>query len=658
MDIHIDFETYSECDLKKCGAWEYACHPSTEVLCMAYAIDDKDPVLWLPGQPLPDWVKNGMRLRRQGNLKIHAFNSFFEYCIWHKTLKWIHFTHSDYSLEVWDNTQAHAMALALPRSLAGCCEALDIPTDLAKDKRGQYLIQRLSKPYRGKRIQDPALLQEFYEYCKQDVIAERHLYHALPWHLSDKERQLWELDQAMNIKGLPIDVANIHHAVAIYEDEKARLLHALKTITQLDNPNSREQFFAWLNEQGVAVNDLQASTLQGLNNLAEDIQHAIYYRQQLAKTPIAKYQSILKRTSHDNRLRGFQLYHGASTGRFSSTGVNFQNLPRPVIDKVDACIDDFKHQDPEVIRCGYRCNVMDALSSCIRGMVKAPEGKVLLVADYHAIEARVLAWLAGDRGLLQDFVFKRDIYRLAAAEIYKKQHEEITNGERTVGKVATLALGYQGGVQAFQSMAVKYGLTIDTKNAQNIVDNWRAYNERITKFWVACEYAAHEAVRNRGQIYRVDTWQYQMFNDTADKPNAEISFKGYSKQLLCKLPSGRYLTWNNPSLVKNKYGFDSLNYYSVNALTHKWQSGETYGGDIVQSITQGVARDILVEAMLNLKKAGYDIILTVHDEIIAEIIKGGQQSLFEFEKIMSQTPSWAKGLPIAVEGTQCQRYGK
>lgn len=518
MPVHIDFETYSECDLKKCGAWAYACHPSTKVLCMAYAIDDKHPTIWLPGQPLPDWVKNIQQLHLQCNVKIHAFNSFFEYCIWHNTLKW-----QPTSIEYWENTQAHAMALALPRSLEGCCEALDIPMDLAKDKRGKYLIQRLSKPYRGKRIQDPALLAEFYDYCKQDVIAERHLYHALPWHLSDKERQLWALDQAMNISGLPIDVTNIHHAVAIYAEEKARLLHALKTITQLDNPNSRDQFFAWLNEQGVAVNDLQASTLQGLNNLTEDIQRAIYYRQQLAKTPIAKYQSILKRTSHDNRLRGFQLYHGASTGRFSSTGVNFQNLPRPVIDNVDACIDDFKHQDPEVIRRGYRCNVMDALSSCIRGMIKAPEGKVLLVADYHAIEARVLAWLAGDRGLLQDFVFKRDIYRLAAAEIYKKQHEEITDKERTVGKVSCIAED--------ELVLTNVGL-IPIQNVTSAHKVWDGLN------WVNCDGAVYKGEK---EVITYDGLTATKDHIVFTKEGREVPFgKCASKQIsLAKTGFGR-----------------------------------------------------------------------------------------------------------------------
>ena len=641
MKIHIDFETYSECDLKKCGAWVYSCHPTTEVLCMAYAIGDEAPQLWLPGDRLPEWDMTNIQLSfqydfRSIDLKIHAWNSFFEYCIWHNTLKW-----QPLPIGCWDNTQAHAMALSLPRALGDCGGALGFKRDRVKDNRGKRLIQMLCKPYRGKRVTDKKLLEELYDYCKQDVVAERHIASKLK-PITAYERKVWELDQRMNIRGLPIDTANIHHAIAIYEKEKARLLRLLKAITNLENPNSRQQFFEWLQDKGIDVDDVQASTLKALKNLSGEVQKAVNYRLQLARTPIAKYESILKRTSAYNRLRGFQMYHGASTGRFSSTGVNFQNLPRPVIENIDACIDDFKHEDLNNTR-SYCSQVMDALSSCIRGMVKAPEGKRFYIADYAAIEARVLAWLAGQEDVLAVFKTHGKIYEKAAAGIYNSTLDKVTKDQRTVGKVAVLALGYQGGVKAFQKMANIYQVDIADDIAQNIVKQWREDNTDIVKYWYNCQKAAIKAIQKPSTPQQVN----------------QIEFRYFNQFLFCKLPSGRLIAWHKPQVVDDEIGRQQIFFMGRETQTGAWQKQSTYGGKLCENITQAVARDIMANAMLVLDEAGYDIALTVHDEIVVEVAKAdASRTLEHFTGIMNQKPKWADDLPIKAEAISCQRYQK
>ncbi len=433
MIIHLDFETYSECDLKECGAWVYSRHPSTEVLCMAYAINEGHPVLWTPGMSLPI-----IALESIINMATYkAWNTFFEYCIWYNTLKW-----PVIPIQNWDNTQAHAMASALPRALGDCAEVLGLAVDKQKDKRGKYLIQKLCKPYRGRRIQDKALLDELYDYCKQDVVVERTLSAILTpkTSITQTERKLWEVDFKMNIQGLPIDTQLVNAAIDLYHQEFSRLKTRLEKITQLANPNSNKQFLDWLHNQSVFVDNTQATTLKVLlaEDLPEQVKEAITLRLQTAKTPVAKYETIANRTSSDNRLRGFQLYHAATTGRFSSTGVNFQNLPRPTIEDVDDCITLMRNYQHDELRSKH-IDIMEVLSSSIRGVIQAPEGKMFYLADYSAIEARVLAWLAGQDDALEIFRTHGKIYEQAAANIYRVELDEVTKPQRTVGKVSCIA---------------------------------------------------------------------------------------------------------------------------------------------------------------------------------------------------------------------------
>lgn len=340
--ISLDFETYSECDIRL-GQHQYSRHPSTEVLCMAYSIDGAEPELWLPGDDLPAFVVHSE------NYRFTAWNVGFERAIIANTLTW-----PLAPIRQWSDPMAQARALALPGALGACGIALGLSADKVKDKRGGYLIQRLCKPYRGNRCMDSELLQELYEYCKQDVRAEQAITKKL-LPLNSTERRVWELDQSINERGVYVDVDNIEHAIAIYEQAKERLTEELKDITKLDNPNSRDQFFFWLQENGASVDDVRKTTLKNyVENfeVAPDVSRAIEIKLQLAKTPIKKYDSILQRADTDNRCRNNLIYHGASTGRWAGTGINLQNNPRPVKEvegSEDVAIDMFRHRCPETL---------------------------------------------------------------------------------------------------------------------------------------------------------------------------------------------------------------------------------------------------------------------------------------------------------------------
>lgn len=643
--IHLDFETYSEADIRKVGAWAYSKHPSTEVICMAYSVNGEQPKLWTPPTriEIADLEESGVEHESEifmpevfdSDHKLFAWNSFFEYCIWNHVLNW-----PNAPLEVWHDTAAQAAALALPWSLQGCGAVLGLDDDKKKDQRGKYLIQKLSKPNRGKRNQDPDLLQEMYEYCIQDVLSEMEIAEQLK-PLSKLETKVWQLDQKINQRGLPIDVEATQDAIAIYEEEWQKKYDKLKEITGLENPNSRDQFLKWLHMNGVYAPNVQAATLRELLNKGtkREVIEAVEIRLSIARTPIKKYQSMLDK-SVDGRIHGVLKYHGASTGRWASTGVNFQNLPRPSFDATDECITLFEQRDPEIINLIYD-DCIDALASCIRGMVKPVLGRKFYVADYSAIEARVLAWLAGQEDILDVFRGHGKIYEHTASQIYGKPIDEINKDERFVGKTATLALGYQGGAAAFQNMANMFGVEIDPELADRVKNKWRRSNNKIVRYWVNVEKCAVSAVKQPNT-----TFKYR-----------NISFRKIDKFLYCKLPSGRHLAYFRPHLSKGKFGKEQVCYFGNKGGQAGYVRQASYGGKFTENITQAVARDIMAEAMLRVEEAGYEVVLSVHDELIAETHKDFG-SIEKFEKLMCALPDWAEGMPVDAEGFECERYRK
>jgi len=650
-DLFIDFETYSEAPLtgvKTVGSWAYSMHPSTECLMMAWAFDNDDPQIWLPGDPHPAWVKD---LEAAGicgaevDFRITAWNDFFELSIFANVLNWPVGTPS-----MWCDTAGRAAALALPRGLAECGEALGMNVDSVKDPEGKKLVSWFCSPYKskGKLIRRmPADYPEKFEalkkYCVQDVIALRAIHRKLR-PLSPIEQKLWELDRKMNLRGVAFDMQAVKDAIAIREKTREKLLKEVKHTTggMLVNINSSDQLQALFAEQfGITLESTQKEYLKTVldsTDMPEIARRVLEIRLSIAKASLAKYDKLLD-IAPLGEACGLLRYHGAATGRWSGNLFQPQNLPRPDFGDTDLCIEFFCKRDPEEIELLYG-DPLDALSSCIRGMIKAREGHRLIVGDFSQIESRVLAWLAGDTEKLKAYEGGDDIYKRNAAAAFKVPYSTITKYQRTIGKVIELACGYQGSVGAFHQFAAIYGLTIGDSEAKALIQAWRAGNPRVVSYWYAINAAAIAAVDNPGEEYS----------------HRNVAFKVQGGFLFCRLPSGGLLAYHRPHLKSGLYGAQ-VGFWGVNPITKKYGEQETYGGKLVGNITQAVARGLMADRMLALDAAGYPLLLTVHDEIIAEA-PYGFGSLDDFNKIMQGVPAWAIGIPLAVEGFESERYKK
>jgi|TARA_R110002153_G_scaffold57817_8_gene158834 DNA polymerase len=629
MNISIDFETYSECDIRKAGAYAYNDHDTTEVLCLAWCVDEGDPKLWTPNMAPPQDLFD---LIEQGAL-VWAWNSFFEMSAWNLVLNW-----PKVPISQWRDTAALAAAQAFPRALGKCGEALGLTGDAVKSKRGKILIQRCCKPYRGERVIDKDLYQELYDYCLQDVVAERVIRGKLR-NLRGLEQDIWEHDQLVNWRGVRLDGDSIDNALEIIKIHAKNLNKRVYELTGgvLDNTASRAKSLNWINDQGYKMDSYDKAAVQFAldDSCPDNVKEFLEIRQAMSKSSTKKYDSMSTVLGKDGRAHGVLMYHGAATGRWSGRHFQPQNLPRPTIDNVDAAIEQMRARDPEKIEG----EPMDILSSCLRGMLVASEGCRLLVCDYASIEARVLAWLADHEDVLCVFRDGSDIYKFTAATMYNCKYEEVNSDQRFVGKVATLALGYQGGVRAFQKMAEAYGTDVNEQQALKIRNDWREANKPIVKLWVDTERAARNAIS---------------YKKTYSACKGEFKYVG--GDLLFKLPSGRILSFPEARLKQGDRGMD-LVYNGMNNHTHRWGEIKAYGGSLVQSITQAVARDLLAEAALRLEKAGYPIVLHVHDEIVSDC-PSEVGCIEELGSLMCEVPVWGVGIPITGEGYESLRYRK
>lgn len=667
IKISLDFETYSECDIRSAGAWVYSKDKSTRVLCMAYAIEDEAPQLWLPNQPLPDFINY------PSLYEIHAWNSFFEWVIWTHVLK-----QPTPPITQWHDTAGLSSAMALPRALGMCGTVLGLSDDQLKSKRGYYLIQKLSIP--NVMNGDKSLLKEMYDYCLQDVVTERAIAKKL-YKLNATERKVWVLDQKINIRGIKVDRPKIKDAIYVYEKIQDKLKAELIKLTDLDNPNSQKQFLGWMLDKGLLVDNVQKSTLKIILDSPDKFgtHDAIKLKMALSKTAPKKYMAMKEKIGSGTSLHGNIMYHGASTGRWVSTGVNLQNIARPTLD-ADKSIELIGKRDLNVFE-KENIDPMEALSSGIRGMLIPSKGGKFIVGDYASIEARALAWLAGQEDKLEIFRGDGKIYEHASSKIYKKPIEDITKSERFIGKISELACGYGGGAKAFKLMAKNYGVDIPHKEAEKIKQQWRKANPKIVNFWYDCDKAVSGCIKD-GQVHTVGKIQYGVANNF----------------LMCKLPSGRILYYYRPKVsykkvlaykipesgdspeltfIYYKAEYSSLDVFKDNAKregvepfefnavdvsfwgtdskTRKWCQQDTYGGKLVENITQAVARDIMAESMLLLEEDGFEIVLTVHDEIISEVENG---TVEKFKTIMEKPPTWGQDIPIQVEAYEATRYRK
>lgn len=677
--LSIDFETFSACELRDRGLHNYATDPTTGVHCMAFAFDDEPVHLWTRDTLFPGEVHSHVL---NGGI-VYAHNAPFELAIWNNILAPMHKIAPLKSEQV-RCTMAMCYAMGLPGALENAAPALGLAQ--RKDAAGKRVMLQLAKPYAWGEItsSDPAQdkryplfytpetapekFEQLYAYCKQDVEVERALHHRL-MELSDDEQRIWQLDYRINQRGIRVDLESIDKAIALVEQEKRRLDEEMLRVTGgvVGKCTEVQVLVKWIRTQGVEMNGLaKADVLDALaGDLPPAVEAALRLRKEAAKSSTAKLVAMKERASADGRVRGIHQYHGAATGRWAGRGIQSQNFPRP---RPGMGEDEINDVIANLHRHAYIDMMygptMDAIADSLRGMIVAEPGNDLAAVDFSAIEARVLAWLAGQESVLDIFRTHGKIYEHAAAGIYHVPMERVTKDQRQIGKVAVLALGYGGGVGAFQSMARVYGVKVPDAEADEIKSAWRAVHPAIVSYWYDLERAAIRALTDGGV-------------QAVGPRGREVKFRKAGSFLWLQLPSKRVLCYPYPELriVDTPWGEqkEALTYMTeLDSTTRKklgnkvlpdpnangnWCRISTYGGSLAENVTQAVARDLLACAILRLEQRGIKIVMHCHDEIVAEVNSGSSRA-GEIEQLMCELPSWAEGLPVSAEGWQRPRYGK
>jgi DNA polymerase len=650
--LSIDLETYSSVDLKKSGLYKYVQSSDFEILLFAYSYDGEavQVIDLAQGETIPISI-----IMDLGNSEVikKAFNAAFEFY----SLSKFFATHIDQ----WRCTMVHSLYCGYPGSLDGAGKALKFSSDKRKMAEGKALIKYFCLPCaptkrNGGRIRnlpkhEPAKWNLFKEYCKQDVVTEMEVERALlAYPVPDMEWRLWQVDQQINIHGVTLDMNMVNGALAINEYMATELTDKAKDISGLDNPNSVAQLKAWIEAQ--ADIELEGLTKQTVAELlanktgSEEVQTLLQIRQEMAKASVKKYNAMLSAVCSDNRVRGLLQFYGANrTGRWAGRLVQVQNLPRNYLESLNTARELVKNQNIQALKLIYG-NVPDTLSQLIRTAFIPEVGHEFAVADFSAIEARVIAWLSGEEWRLDVFRTHGKIYEASAAAMFGVPIELIKKGNpeyelRQKGKVAELALGYQGSSGALIQMgALKMGLA--EEDLPDIVRRWRGSNRRIVDFWYSVEQRAVECIK---------------YGVVSSLPHG-ITFTRDENRLMIILPSGRKLFYIQPRLIPNERGFESIWFMGQNQTNKKWESIQTYGGKLVENIVQAVARDCLAYSIINLHAAGYKINFHIHDEVITEIPIMGTQSLDEAVSIMCQTAPWAQGLPLNADGFTGTYYKK
>ncbi len=650
--LHIDLETYSGVDIKKAGLYKYVQSPDFQILLFAYAFD-QGPVEIIDcacGERIPPGV---IAMLSDPDVTKAAHNAAFEmYCLG-----------KFFSSPVcqWHCTMVHSLYCGFPASLDAAGRAMGLPEDRRKMGIGKQLVRYFCTPCvptakNGGRTRnlphhDRAKWQLFRDYCRQDVATEMEIYRRLErYPLPEQERQNWILDQYINMTGVRVDRELVRGALELYGRVSAELSERAKRLTGLDNPNSVQQLKKWVGEHaGLEPESLDKATVAGI--LADKdgkhlVKEVLRIRKELGKTSVKKYEAMEACVCSDGRIRGLLQFYGANrTGRFAGRLVQVQNLPRNYTGNLDLARRLVKERQLDAIKAIWG-DVPDLLSQLIRTAFIPGEGKRFLVADFSAIEARVLAWLAGEEWRLDVFRTHGKIYEASASAMFGVPMEKIRKGNpeyalRGKGKVAELALGYQGGARALVSMgALSMGLS--EGELPDIVNRWRKSNRRIQDFWYAVENNA------------VDTVRY----GTVHAMPKGISFYRDRDYLFVRLPSGRELFYYHPELVSNAYGKSAVGFHGINQATKKWELTETYGGRLTENIVQAVARDLLCGALVNLHRAGYTVNFHIHDEAVLEVPEASGKSLGEAVRLMCTLPEWADGLPLNAAGFEGNYYRK
>ena len=639
----IDVETYSSAPLPKCGVYRYCDAPDFEILLFSYAFDD-EPVQTIDlarGETLPKEVISA--LEDPGIIKV-AYNAQFErVCLSRYLGHWL-------DPHQWRCTMVMAAYLTLPGRLADVAVALG--TAEKKMEEGKDLIRYFSVPCKptktngGRTRNLPADAPEkwavYKQYNAQDVETERAIRKALEkYPLPEQEWELYALDQQINDRGVRVDKKLVKNAIAVDAVFAQAAYQRAKELTGLENPGSVNQLKAWLADQDMPMESLAKKIVQEKAAQTDGIvAELLNLRLELSKTSVKKYEAMARCVCRDGRVHGLLQFYGANrTGRWAGRLVQAQNLPQNHLPDLDLAREIVKTGDEELLDTLF-ASVPGTLSELIRTAFIPKDGCRFLVADFSAIEARVLAWLANEEWVLEEFRGKGKIYEATASRMFHIPQESIVKGNpnyeyRQKGKQATLSCGYGGGVGALKAMGAK----MPEEEMQPLVDAWRAANPNIVAFWSALDRAARTVIRRKTSACI-----------------GKVALYWRDDKMFMRLPSGRNLCYQSPHFTENRFGSDAIGYYAPNAAGQMVVQ-ETFGGKLAENATQAIARDILAHALLTLEKNGYPVVFHVHDEAVIEM-SNGQGSLGEACRLMAIAPDWAEDLPLRADGYECPYYRK
>ena len=639
----IDIETYSSAPLPRCGVYRYCDAPDFEILLFSYAFDD-EPVQTIDlarGETLPKEVISA--LEDPDIIKV-AYNAQFErVCLSRYLGHWL-------DPHQWRCTMVMAAYLTLPGRLADAAVALG--TTEKKMEEGKDLIRYFSVPCKpsktnGGRTRNlptdaPEKWAVYRQYNAQDVETERAIRKALEkYSLPEQEWELYALDQQINDRGVRVDKKLVKNAIAVDAVFAQAAYQRAKELTGLENPGSVNQLKAWLADQDMPMESLAKKIVQEKAAQTDGIvAELLNLRLELSKTSVKKYEAMARCVCRDGRVHGLLQFYGANrTGRWAGRLVQAQNLPQNHLPDLELARDIVKIGDEELLDTLF-ASVPGTLSELIRTAFIPKDGCRFLVADFSAIEARVLAWLANEEWVLEEFRGQGKIYEATASRMFHIPQESIVKGNpnyeyRQKGKQATLSCGYGGGVGALKAMGAK----MPEEEMQPLVDAWRAANPNIVAFWSALDRAARTVIRKKTSA-RV----------------GKVTLYWQDDKMFMRLPSGRNLCYQSPHFTGNRFGSDAIGYYAPNAAGQMVVQ-ETFGGKLAENATQAIARDILAHALLTLEKNGYPVIFHVHDEAVIEM-PIGQGSLEEACRLMAIAPDWAKELPLRADGYECAYYRK
>lgn len=655
MNLYLDVETYCEEVLKNVGAHKYCAHPSFEVILVGWAYED-NPVQIIDlasGEEIPEHIKESFN---DEDKILHAHNAAFERLCFN-AIGLV----SD--IRKWRCTMIKSAACGFPLGLDDAALAMGLQHQ--KDPKGKALIRYFCGPCKPTKVNegrtrnlphhDPEKWSDFNEYCKGDVAVEREIDKALePYEMSDQEWELYAIDQTINDRGVRIDQDFARAVISIDNIKSEEIRAEMIRITGLDNPNSTKQLTEWLSDEvGYPVNSVAKKPVEEMieAGVPEHVEQVLKLRQRAAKSSIKKYATMLNCAMEDSRGRGFFQFLGAfRTGRWAGRRAQLQNLPVIKIENIKQARDIVSTADYDLVSMCYD-RISDVLSQLVRTAFVSEQGKILIPADFSSIEARVLAWFAHEQWRLDVFESHGKIYEASASMMFGVPIEEVTKASdyRAKGKVAELALGYQGAVGALKAMGGE-AMGLSEEEMERIVRVWRLKNPNIVNFWHNLNRAAITCVQSRRTVIL--------------RGHMDLRFRYNGQHLSIELPSGRRIYYQQAELTYNRFNNLAVHYEGMDDK-NQWNWLDIYGGKFAENIVQATARDLLAEAMVRLERNGYEIVLHVHDEAVCEVQMEAPESGFDvnyclhkIESIMGEPVDWAEGLPLSAEGYISEFYKK